>query len=70
MHDLGMWVKRQRMLWQQGALLQDRLQILSALGFEFGTEAQITEEWEYRFDQLVEWLLLMVSIPAHRLPVQ
>lgn len=60
MHELAVWVKRQRMLWQQGNLVQDRMTILSALGFEVGTEAQITEEWEYRFDQLVEWLILAV----------
>ena len=59
--ELATWVKRQRALWQAGHLIQDRTQILFALGFEIGTEAMVTPEWEYKFDQLVEWLLLMVS---------
>ena len=40
------------------------MQILSALGFELGSEAQITEEWEYRFDHLQEVLLQVVSLIA------
>ena len=59
--SLGSWVRKQRSLWQQGSLSQDRVQILSALGFELGSETQITEEWEFRFDQLQECLLHVVS---------
>jgi hypothetical protein len=32
------------------------MQVLEALGFEFGEVAQITDEWEIHFDQLLEWL--------------
>jgi hypothetical protein len=31
------------------------------MGFEFGEEANITDEWEWRFDLLVELLLLRVG---------
>jgi hypothetical protein len=33
------------------------LQILEGLGFEFGEVAQITDDWEMHFDQLLDWLL-------------
>lgn len=59
--ELAAWVKRQRVLWQQGNLTEDRIKLLSTLGFEPGVETAITDEWEYRFDQLVEWLLLLVT---------
>ncbi|KAK9794360.1 hypothetical protein WJX73_004870 [Symbiochloris irregularis] len=55
--ELGPWVRRQRTVQQQGTLSEQRLSILEAIGFDFGNEAQITEEWETRFDQLVDWLL-------------
>lgn len=32
-------------------------QILEGLGFEFGEVAQITDDWEVHFDQLLDWLL-------------
>lgn len=32
------------------------LQILEALGFEFGEVAQLTDEWEVHFDQMLDWL--------------
>ena len=32
-------------------------QILLDMGFEFGEVAQMTDEWENRFDQLLEWML-------------
>lgn len=38
------------------------MQILSALGFEVGFEAQITPDWEEKFDHLLEWLLIMVRL--------
>ena len=63
--SLGSWVRKQRSLWQQASLSQDRVQILSALGFELGSETRITEEWEFRFDQLQEVLLHMVR-PQHK----
>lgn len=53
-------MRRQRVVQQQGTLSEQRLQILDAIGFDFGNEAQITEEWETRFDQLVDWLLWKV----------
>lgn len=62
--DLGPWVRRQRVVQQQGTLSEQRVQILDAIGFDFGNEAQITEEWEMRFDQLVDWLLWKVRLPA------
>ena len=34
--------------------------MLYAMGFEFGEVAQLTEEWESKFDQLIEWLLWQV----------
>lgn len=61
MPELGAWVKRQRVARQQAGLTQERLDILTELGFEFGEEAQLTEEWEWRFDSLVELLLMRVS---------
>lgn len=54
---MGQWVARQRAGRQQGTLTQDRMRILESIGFDFGDEAQMTGEWEERFDQLVEWLL-------------
>ncbi len=67
MPELGAWVKRQRVARQQAGLTQERLDILLEMGFEFGEEAQMTEEWEWRFDSLVELLLMRVcSLPrAH-----
>ena len=35
-----------------------RLQILMSMGFEFGEVAQLTEEWEHRFDQVSVWRAL------------
>ena len=67
--SLGAWVRKQRVLWQQANLSQDRMQILSALGFDVGAEAEITEEWEYRFDQLAECLIQMVSTCDSRSPL-
>ncbi|CAL8466147.1 g5683 [Coccomyxa elongata] len=58
MPELGAWVKRQRVARQQAGLTQERLDILLEMGFEFGEEAQMTEEWEWRFDSLVELLLM------------
>lgn len=63
MPELGAWVKRQRVARQQAGLTQERLAILVELGFEFGEEAQMTEEWEWRFDSLVELLLMRVRSP-------
>ncbi len=60
MPELGNWVKRQRVARQQAGLTQERLDILVDMGFEFGEEAQMTEEWEWRFDSLVELLLMRV----------
>ena len=31
------------------------MQILTGVGFEFGEVAQLTDEWESRFDQLLDW---------------
>ena len=47
-----------------------RLQILEGLGFEFGEVAQITDDWEMHFDQLLDWLLWLdadddASNPGH-----
>lgn len=58
--DLAKWVRRQRVARAQGALSEERLQVLYAMGFEFGEVAQLTEEWESKFDQLIEWLLWQV----------
>lgn len=58
--DLAKWVQRQRVARAQGALSEERLQVLYAMGFEFGEVAQLTEEWEAKFDQLIEWLLWQV----------
>ena len=60
--DLDQWVQRQRVARLEGTLTDERLQILYALGFEFGEVARITQEWENRFDQLLEWLLGNVSV--------
>ena len=32
------------------------MQILTGIGFEFGEVAQLTDEWENRFDQLLDWI--------------
>jgi hypothetical protein len=47
-----------------------QLQILEGLGFEFGEVAQITDDWEMHFDQLLDWLLWLdadddTSNPGH-----
>ena len=39
-----------------GTLTEEKLQILYAIGFEFGDVAQLTQEWEVKFDQLLEWI--------------
>ena len=48
-------------LWLDVALISitthPSLQILLDMGFEFGEVAQMTDEWENRFDQLLEWML-------------
>lgn len=58
--DLAKWVRRQRVARAQSALSEERLQVLYAMGFEFGEVAQLTGEWEAKFDQLIEWLLWQV----------
>ncbi len=63
MPDLGAWVQRQRAARLQGSLTHDRLLVLESIGLEFGDEAQMTPEWEARFDQLVEWRLWQVRAP-------
>eukprot|EP00890_Picochlorum_soloecismus_P006646 jgi/Picsp_1/806/NSC_04295-R1_protein len=55
--ELGNWVKRQRVSRASGQLSAERLTILERMGFEFGDLAQVTDEWETRFDQLVDWVL-------------
>lgn len=59
--ELGLWVRKQRAAKEQGTLSEERLRILLELGFEFGEEANITEEWELRFDLLMELLFMRVS---------
>ena len=58
--ELGLWVRKQRAAKEQGTLPEERLRILLELGFEFGEEANITEEWELRFDLLMELLFMRV----------
>ena len=53
--ELEVWVKRQRIARAAGQLSEERLSILVSMGFEFGEVAQLTEEWEHRFDQVSEW---------------
>lgn len=48
------------MVQQQGTLSEQRLLILAAIGFDFGDEAQITDEWELKFDHMVDWILWKV----------
>ncbi len=60
--ELGLWVRKQRTAKEQGTLSEERLQILLELGFEFGEEANVTEEWELRFDLLVDLLFMRVSL--------
>ena len=55
--ELGQWVKRQRVARAAGQLSEERLAILGSMGFEFGEVAQLTEVWEHRFDQLIDWIL-------------
>ena len=55
--ELGAWVKRQRVSQAGGQLSSERFRILQRMGFEFGDLAQVTEEWEMRFDQLIDWML-------------
>ena len=62
--DLAKWVGRQRVARAQGGLSEERLQVLYAMGFEFGEVAQLTDAWEAKFDQLIEWVLWQV----HRVP--
>ena len=58
--DLAKWVGRQRVARAQGGLSEERLQVLYAMGFEFGEVAQLTDAWEAKFDQLIEWVLWQV----------
>ena len=60
--ELGLWVRKQRTAKEQGTLSEERLQILLELDFEFGEEANLTEEWEWRFDLLVELLFMRVRL--------
>jgi hypothetical protein len=55
--ELSVWVKRQRVARASGQLSAERMQVLERLGFEFGDLAHITEHWEQRFDQLIDWML-------------
>ncbi|GMH35055.1 hypothetical protein BSKO_02923 [Bryopsis sp. KO-2023] len=55
--SLAIWVDRQRAQKAQGTLCEERLQMLYAVGFEFGEVAVITQEWEVYFDTLVDWLM-------------
>lgn len=64
MPELGHWAAKQRVARQQGGLTHDRLLILESIGFDFGDEAQLTAEWEERFDQLLEWLHWQVRTRA------
>ena len=49
-------MKRQRIARAAGQLSEERLSILVSMGFEFGEVAQLTEEWEHRFDQVSGWV--------------
>ena len=60
--ELGQWVCKQRIAKEQGTLSPERLRILLELGFEFGEEAQLTEDWEWHFDLLVELLCMRVGL--------
>ena len=53
---------KQRIAKEQGTLSPERLRILLELGFEFGEEAQLTEDWEWHFDLLVELLCMRVGL--------
>ena len=68
--ELGMWVKRQRVTRAAGQLSQERLTILERMGFEFGDLAQVTEEWETRFDMLVDWVLIRSGKDLDRVAAQ
>ena len=57
---MAKWVGRQRVARAQGGLSEERLQVLYAMGFEFGEVAQLTDEWEAKFDQLIEWVTWQV----------
>ena len=59
--ELGQWVRKQRIAKEQGTLSPERLRMLLELGFEFGEEAQLTEDWEWRFDLLLELLCMRVG---------
>ena len=61
--ELSSWVKKQRVAHAQGTLTEERLQILCALGFEFGGDGAqlLTTEWELNFDLLMDWLLWQVA---------
>lgn len=57
MPELAPWMARMRVSRAQGIMSAERQQILEGLGFEFGEVAQITDDWEVHFDQLLDWLL-------------
>lgn len=59
--ELAIWVKRQRQAKVQGVLNQERITILEMLQFDFGGNAQLTHDWERRFDELVDWVLACVE---------
>ena len=65
-HLLVLWLAEYTHLWTASLAVGRSLQmnyhalvpqILLDMGFEFGEVAQMTDEWENRFDQLLEWML-------------
>lgn len=64
--ELAAWAKRQRVARTHNSLSDERLQVLASAGFEFGELGAITNEWEDMFDQLLEWLMVKVSLQTHR----
>jgi len=56
---LGRWVVRQRLLWRDGTLREDRMKLLDKIGFEFDRGARIDDDrcdlWQLRYDELVAY---------------
>jgi superfamily II DNA or RNA helicase len=50
--DLGVWVSMQRCAYKAGKILQDRIEKLESIGFEWD---QFSEQWEKMFIQLSEY---------------
>ena len=65
-HDaLGKWVKEQRQRYKKGKLIQERVDLLESIGFQWALSTQsskkkswkLDEQWKTRYTELVRYLI-------------